>query len=166
MPRWTNCYIDSRALKNEGQMGLYKCERCGKLHWYKMCARKKTKHIFCSTKCKKDSQVNYNIKKIDNKIYKEIYNKNYKLVQTCAFHVCENKTEKLQYLEDCMQYGFIELWKTYNRNKMCCNKAYLRKAITHTMIDNIKYWFDSNKKYICVDFLEETRDMLNDMENI
>ena len=24
MPRWTNCYIDSRVIKNEGQMGLCK----------------------------------------------------------------------------------------------------------------------------------------------
>lgn len=40
MPRWTSCYVDPRAIKNEGQMGLYKCERCGRLHWYKMCARK------------------------------------------------------------------------------------------------------------------------------
>lgn len=151
MPRWTSCYIDPRAIKNEGQMGLYKCERCGRLHWYKMCARKNAKHIFCSTKCKKDSQVNYNREKIDDKLYRKIYDENYKLVQTLAFQMCENKTAKLQYLEDCMQYGFIELWKTYNRNKMECSKKYLRKAIKNTMIDGIKYWFDSNKKYVPIE---------------
>lgn len=154
MPRWTSYYIDTRAIKNKGQMGLYKCERCGKLHWYKMCARKRTKHVFCSTKCKKDSQVNYNREKIDDKLYKKIYDENYKLVQACAFQICENKIERLQYFEDCMQYGFIELWKTYNRNKMDCSKKYLRKAIKNTMIDGIKWWFDSNKKYILMENLQ------------
>ena len=154
MPRWTSYYIDPRAIKNEGQMGLYKCERCGKLHWYKMCARKRTKHVFCSTKCKKDSQVNYNREKIDDKLYKKIYDENYKLVQTCAFQICENKTERLQYFEDCMQYGFIELWKTYNRNKMNCSKKYLRKAIKNTIIDGMKWWFSSNKKYIPMENLQ------------
>ena len=157
MPRWTSYYIDPRAIKNEGQMGLYKCERCGKLHWYKMCARKRTKHVFCSTKCKKDSQVNYNREKIDDKLYKKIYDENYKLVQTCAFQICENKTERLQYLEDCMQYGFIELWKVYNRNKMNCSKKYLRKAIKNTMIDNMKWRFDSNKKYVPLESLQIIR---------
>ena len=157
MPRWTSYYIDPRAIKNEGQMGLYKCERCGKLHWYKMCARKRTKHVFCSTKCKKDSQVNYNREKIDDKLYKKIYDENYKLVQTCAFQICENKTERLQYFEDCMQYGFIELWKTYNRNKMDCSKKYLRKAIKNAMIDNMKWRFDSNKKYVPLESLQIIR---------
>lgn len=157
MPRWESCYIDSRAIKNKGQWGLYKCERCGKLHWYKMCARKKVKHIFCSTKCKKDYQVNYNRPKIDDKLYRQIYNDNYQLVKICAFKVCENKTEKLSYLEDCMQYGFIELWKTYNRNKMNCSKKYLKKAITNTMLDGIKYWFENNKRYVCVDFLGDIK---------
>ena len=109
------------------------------------------------TKYKKDSQVNYNREKIDDKLYKKIYDENYKLVQTCAFQICENKTEKLQYLEDCMQYGFIELWKTYNRNKMDCSKKYLRKAIKNTMIDNMKWRFDSNKKYIPLESLQIIR---------
>ena len=153
MPRWTSCYIDKRAITHKGQMGLYKCEKCGKLHWYKMCARKTTKHIFCSTKCKKDSQVKLNRPLIDNKLYKVIYDKNYELVKTCAFQICENNSYKLQWLEDCMQYGFIELWKTYNRNKMNCNKKYLRKAVKHAILDNIKYLFIKNEKYVaCDDF--------------
>lgn len=148
MPRWNGCFVDPRAIENKGQWGLYKCERCGKLHWYRMCARKKAKHIFCSTKCKKDNQVKYDRPRIDDKLFKRYYDDNYQLVRTIAFQFCENKTACIQYLEDCMQYGFLELWNTYNRNGMDCSKKYLRKAIKHNITDNMQWWFKQNRLYV------------------
>lgn len=37
---------------------------------------------------------------------------------------------------------------------MNCSKKYLRKAIKNTMIDGIKWWFDSNKKYTLLEDLQ------------
>ena len=37
---------------------------------------------------------------------------------------------------------------------MDCSKKYLRKAIKNTMIEGIKWWFDSNKKYIPMENLQ------------
>ena len=134
MPRWTSRWVDPRAISHEGQWGLYKCEFCGKLHKYRMCSRKRVKHVYCSTKCKKDAQVNYNRPLISNKLFKQLY-----------------ADMKLQFLEDCMQYGFLELWKTYNRNGMNCSKKYIRKSVKHAMLDGIRYWFSRVRKELPVD---------------
>ena len=151
MPRWTSRWVDPRAISHEGQWGLYKCEFCGKLHKYRMCSRKRVKHVYCSTKCKKDAQVNYNRHPISNKLFKQLYADNYELVKTCAFQICEGNTMKLQFLEDCMQYGFLELWKIYNRNGMNCSKKYIRKSIKHAMLDGIRYWFSRVRNELPVD---------------
>ena len=50
-----------------------------------------------------------------------------------------------------MQYGFLELWKTYNRNGMECSDKYIRKAVRHAMIDGIRYWFEATKRLIPAD---------------
>lgn len=120
-----------------------------------MCAKKKYRHIFCSTKCKKDAQVKYNRPKIDDRLFKKIYDKYYRTVKICAFQMCENKTKRLQHLEDLMQYGFLELWFTYNRNKMECSDAYIKKAVKNAMWANIKYWFKACDKYVATDFFEK-----------
>lgn len=151
MPRWLSRWIDPRALSNEGQWGQYKCERCGRIFAARMCTKKRAKHVYCSTKCKKEAQVNYNRPKIENKIFKNLYLKKYKLVQRCAFQLCEGNKMKLQFMEDCMQYGFIELWKTYNRNGMKCSDKYIEKAVRHAMICGVRYWFDKQKRLILAD---------------
>lgn len=105
----------------------------------------------CSTKCKKEAQVKYNRPKIENKIFKNLYLKRYKLVQSCAFRLCEGNKMKLQFMEDCMQYGFIELWKTYIRNGFECSDKYLKTAVYHAMLDGMRYWFEATKRLIPAD---------------
>lgn len=145
MPRWTSCFIDKRAISHKGQWGQYKCEKCGKIFPARMCTKKKVKHIFCSTKCKKDYQVNYSRNKISDNVYRYFYDKYYELVKICAFEFCHDTFERT-YLEDCMQYGFLELWHIYNRNKFNCSKKYIRKSISHSISDNMRYKFSMYRK--------------------
>ena len=139
MVRWTSCYVDKRAISNKGQIGLYKCEKCGKLFNAKMCAKKRAKHIYCSTKCKKDAQVKTDRPQIDNSVYKTIYNKYFNKVRRVAFILCDNTLDR-QELEDMMQYGFLELWYIYNRNKFDCSEEYVDKSLRHSITSNYK-WF-------------------------
>lgn len=155
MPRWTSCYIDKRAISNKGQWGVYKCEKCGKLFNAKMCAKKRVKHIFCSTKCKKDSQVKIDRPKIDNKIYNKIYKKYYNQVRIEAFNLCKNTLDR-QDLEDMTQYGFLELWFIYNRNKFNCSNNYVKKAIRNSIISNYKWsWKNRDDNLFYYDSIED-----------
>lgn len=158
MPRWDSCYVDPRAIEHHGQWGLYKCGFCGKHIWKRMCTVKRNKNIFCNTKCKKDAQFKFDRPKIDNKIFKELYKKHYNRVKRISFNECP--PERMDLLEDCMQEGFLELWKTYNRNGMNCSMKYLDEAIRHNIIDYIKYVNIQNRKTIKYDDVYINKDKL------
>lgn len=147
-PRTGGCWVDPRALSHEGQWGVYLCDKCGKQFKARMPGKKNKKNVFCSTRCKKDYYIRTDLAGMSDKTYRKIYLANYDLVMSESFQVLNGR--HLHMLEDCMQEGFIELWKIYNRNECKCSTKYIRKSVHHAILSRYVWWRKQEDRYIPV----------------